>query len=541
MDASAWDRTVDVVVVGSGAAGFTAALAAADAGCRVEVLEKAELLGGTTAWSGGMPWLPLNRHEREAGVDDSREEVLRYLDGLLEDRAPDRELVEVFVDHAAEALDFLESASPLRMSILSAYPDYYADRPGARLRGRSVEPVPVECRSMLGEWYDRVRESPLMPRVTREEMTSGADLERLGAERREQGVRTMGSALISSLLKGALDRGVTVTSGCAVRRLVREGTAITGVVARMGDTEVRVGARLGVVLASGGFEWNRELVRAFLGTAEILPLSPAGNDGDGLLMGLEAGASVGNMTNAVTRPCAYDGATTLEGKPLPFMTMLRHDPGCIVVNRHGRRFANEGISYMDMGKALKTFDPATASYPDAGPVWMIFDATVRERTSVGDFVPGAPTPEWVVEAADVRELAIKTGLDPEVLGEQVERYNGFVAAGRDADFGRGTVWFEGLSSGGPSPEKNLQAIERAPFYAMRLYNGVFGTIGGLRIDQHARVLQGDGTSIEGLYAAGNVAEGVLGQTYPGGGSSLGPNITFGYLAGRHLGVLAARS
>ncbi|CAN5232908.1 FAD-dependent oxidoreductase [soil metagenome] len=527
-------REVDVVVVGSGAAGLMAAVVAADAGLSVEVLEKATLVGGTSAWSGGMPWMPLNEHEVAAGIDDSRNDVLAYLDSLAEGREPDRDLVRVFVDNAGAALAFLETVTAVTMSTLSAYPDYYADRPGSRLRGRSVEPEPLEARRLLGEeWYGRVRESPLMPRVTREEMTSGVDIVALSDERRTAGIRTMGSALISGLLRAALDRGVTVTTDTPAVGLLSESEGVTGVTAGTAGT-VMIHARRGVVLACGGFEWNSELVRSFLGVAEIFPLTPGENTGDGLLMGIAAGASLANMTNAVTRPCAWDGSSMLDGKPLPFMATPRQDAGCIIVNRHGRRFVNEGVSYMDMGKAFRAYDPQTASYPDAGPVWMIFDSEVRDRTSVGDFVPHGPTPSWVAESDSIAGLASAIEIDPETLVQEVARYNRFVVAGVDDDFGRGTVWFEGLSQGGPSAAKNLASIERGPYFAMRLYPGVFGTIGGLRTDARARVTGLDGAPIAGLYAVGNVSAGVLGQTYPGGGSSLGPNLTFAYLAGRDL-------
>jgi 3-oxosteroid 1-dehydrogenase len=528
-----WDRTVDVVVVGSGAAGLVAALAAADGGATVEVFEKADLVGGTSAWSGGMPWMPLNAHQSETGIPDSRDEVLAYIAGLSEGREPDPALVEVFIDHAAEALAFIEKSTPLEMRTLTAYPDYYSDRPNSKLRGRSVEPVALASRDLLGDWYDRVRESPLMPRLMREEMGSDIDVDAVTTERETAGVRTLGSALVSGILRGVLDRGVEVTTGTAVTDLVVGNGAVVGVVAEHDGSTIRIGARRGVVLASGGFEWNDELVKAYLGNARIFPLTPEGNVGDGLRMGLELGARVGNMTNAVTRPIAWDGSSI-------YMSTPRQDPGCIIVGRNGRRFVNEGISYMDMGKAFRAYDPRTQSYPDAGPVWMIFDQSVRERTRVGAFVPDSPTPDWVEEGATIAELARAIDIDPHALAGEIDRFNGFVATGIDLDFGRGTIWFEGLSIGGPSAEKNLAKIEHGPFYAMRLYNGVFGTIGGLRVNEHARVLAESGGTIEGLWAVGNVAAGVLGQSYPGGGSSLGPNLTFGYLAGRDLAQHPAR-
>ena len=553
---TAWDRVVDVVVVGSGAAGLAAAVTAAVGGCEVEVIEKAELIGGTSAWSGGMPWVPCNSHMAEVGVADSREDALTYLASLSADRYPDQSLIEVFVDRAAEAIDFLEANTAMRLTVARSYSDYFADRPGGKPRGRSLEPIPLDSPAALGEWHERVRDTPHIPRLTQDEMAAeGArrnlpldeagsvpvDVVSLIAEREAAGIRTLGAALVSGLLRGALDHDVTIETATAANRLVVEDGEVVGVVATHAGREIRIGARRGVVLASGGFEWNSELVRAYLGVPDLLPLSPPGNVGDGLQMALECGATVGNMTNGIAFPCAYDGHSTLEGQPFGSLAPPRSDPGCIIVNRQGRRFVNEGINYMDVAKVHRAYDPLTASYPNTGPVWMIFDQDVRDRTICIDCIPGAPTPGWVHEADSIAALAAKIGVDPDVLGEQVSRFNGAVESGVDADFGRGTIWWEGFQTGGPSPAKNMATIARSPFYAMPLYNGILGTVGGPRIDADARVLSARGGVIGGLYAAGNVAAGIFGQTYPGGGGTLGPNMAFGYLAGLHLAQRAPRA
>jgi succinate dehydrogenase/fumarate reductase flavoprotein subunit len=335
------------------------------------------------------------------------------------------------------------------------------------------------------------------------------------------------------MLRGALDAGVSFRTSTAADRLVVEDGQVVGVVARHEGEELRIGVRRAVILASGGFEWNEELVKAYLGIPDALPLSPPTNVGDGLQMGLEVGAAIGNMTNGVAFPSIYDGRSTLEGKPHGSLAAPRNDPGVIIVNRDGRRFANEGVCYMDLAKLHKVYDAQTASYPNTGPVWQVFDQTVRDRTIALDFMPGQPTPDWVHEAKTIGELAEKIGVDPLVLSEQVERWNSYVDAGEDPEFHRGTIWWEGFQIEGPSPEKNMRRIETGPYYAMPLYNGILGTTGGLRIDRDARVKAArTGAIIPGLYAVGNVAAGIFGQTYPGGGCTLGPNITFGYLAGR---------
>jgi succinate dehydrogenase/fumarate reductase flavoprotein subunit len=265
------------------------------------------------------------------------------------------------------------------------------------------------------------------------------DIVSLIAERAANGVRTVGPALLAGLVRGALDAGVSFRLSTPAQRLVTEDGVVVGVVALSGGRELRIGARQGVVLASGGFEWNADLVKEFLGAPDIFPMSPPTNVGDGLVMGLEVGAAIGNMTNGVAFPSIYDGRSELEGKPHGSLAAPRNDPGVIIVNRSGRRFANEGICYMDLAKKHKVYDEHTATYPNTGPVWQIFDQNVRDRTIALDFMPNAPTPDWVHEAATIEELAERIGVDPAVLSQQVERWNGFVDAGGDDDFGRGTI------------------------------------------------------------------------------------------------------
>lgn len=556
METNTWNRVVDVIVVGSGAGGLTAAITAAVDGATVEVLEKADLIGGTSAWSGGMPWVPLNSHMSEVGMTDSREEALEYIRGLTEHREPDPALLETFVDEAATAVDFLEAHSAVRFTATRAWSDYYADRPGGKIVGRSLEPLPMDSPAILGdEWHGRVRDSPHIPLLTQDELAAlGAqralptdetgkvpqDAGELIARRTRDRIRVLGPAMIAGMVRGIIDHDVTVTTGTPVTRLILEDGAVVGVEAEHDGQTIRIGARRGVVLASGGFEWNEELVLAYLGTPDRLPLSPPTNVGDGLVMGLEIGAAVGNMSNAVAFPATYDERSTLEGAKHGSLATPRADPGTIGINKHGRRFVNEGISYMDVAKVHATYDPFTASYPNEGPGWWIFDSDVRGRYQLGDFVPGGPTPEWVKESDTIAGLAEQIGVDPSVLVAEVDRFNDHVDAGHDPDFRRGEIWWEGYQTQGPQPGAHLAKMRKGPFFAVKMYDGILGTAGGLRTDSHARVKAARGGTIDGLYAVGNVAAGIFGQAYPGGGSTLGPGITFGYLAGRHVASAAAR-
>lgn len=559
MSEAGWDRIVDVVVVGSGAAALTAAITAADAGCAVEVLEKTDKVGGTSAFSGGMPWVPMNDHMGEAEVDDSREEALEYLEVVTKGRAPDPALLEHYVDNAAAAFRYIESATPLRFTPSRAFSDYYADKPGGKPRARSLDTAPYDVIGELGEWAGRVRETPHMPMgLTQDELASAGsapdprntyvgdgtdapvDLMALMEERANAGLRTLGVGMVGALLRGALDHDVVISLGTPARELVREGEDVVGVVAEHDGAAVRIGARRGVVLAAGGFEWDEELVRAFLGVPQVNPLSPPHNVGDALRMGLSVGAMVANMSVAWAYPVAYDGVSTYEGKPLSILATPRQEPGCITVNQSGKRFVNEGVTYMDMPRTHRTYDPTTQSYPNESPVWMVFDQRVRDRLHMADVHPGDPTPDWVKEAPTIGELAKLIDVPPANLEAELARYNENAAKGEDPDFGRGTVWWEGWTTGGPSPEKSLATIEEAPFYAMPLYDGILGTAGGLLVDPDARVRAMAGGVIPGLYAAGNTAASIFGPGYPGGGSTLGPAMTFGYLAGRDLGRRDAR-
>jgi succinate dehydrogenase/fumarate reductase flavoprotein subunit len=545
-----WDHTVDVVVVGSGAAALAAAVTAAEGDCEVELLEKAPLLGGTSAFSGGMPWIPMNKQMAEYGTEDSREAVLEYLATLDLGRYVDQELIETFVDRAAEAIEHLESTTPLAYQVCRTYSDYYRDHAGGRPGGRARDRRPVQARAELGEWHDRVRDTPHIPNLTQDEMNEAGtmrnltvdeagkvagEIEGLLAERSEKGIRTLGPAMIARLVKGALDHGVSLRTDTPVRRLVTDGEgAVVGVVAEVEGEEIAIGAARGVVLSCGGFEWNPDLVLAFMGVPDVIALSPPHNTGDGLIMGMEIGAKVANMTNAVAFPSTYDEHSTFEGHPLGMLAGPRAEAGVVIVNREGRRFVNEGVSYMDVAKVHRHYDPQTQTYPNEGPVWQIFDQAIADHAVVGDFRPDLPTPEWVHKASSIAELAGMIGVDPDVLVGEIDRFNDHVEKGVDPEFGRGTVWWEGMTDGGPSPEKNLAKVERGPFYAMKLWNGVLGTVGGLQIDSEARVRRMRGGVIPGLYAAGNTAAGIFGQAYPGGGCTLGPAMTFGYLAGRSL-------
>ena len=541
-----WDRIADVVVLGSGAAGLTAATMAHDGGAEVVVVEKADLIGGTTGVSGGMPWVPLNRHMADLGIDDDREEALTYIRRLTLGREPDPALLETYVDCAHEMIEYLEEHTPLEMYAPSTFNDYYEGLPGGRPAGRSIEPVPYDVRTELGEWAPRLRTSPHLPRLTMEE---GAKFLRGGeppdlaaiAARETDDIRVGGPALVAMLFKGLLDRGVDVISGVSAKDLVLVDGAVAGVRCESSTGSILLGARKGVVLACGGFEWNDEMVQAFIGQT-IHPLSPPTNTGDALAMAMSAGASLANMTSFWGQPALLDPDVEFEGEPMYQMGTVRSFPGVIVVNRHGRRFTNEGVTYQDFPKTLGTYDPVAVEYPNEEH-WLVFDQGVRDRAVIlPSVLPGGPTPSWISTADTIEKLAAEVGIDPVGLHGTVEHWNAEVASGEDHAFRRGTVRFEAHMSGSfPSPTTMMAPVAQPPFYAVRLYNGALGTSGGCRIDEHGRVRHVRGGVIDGLYAAGNAAASVFGPAYPGGGATIGPAMTFGYLAGKHAASVPGRA
>lgn len=534
-----WDLETDVVILGSGGAGLVATILAADNDAKTVLLEKAALLGGTTGVSGGMPWIPLNDHMAEIETDDSREEALAYLNRLTCDKTPDPKLLEVYVDTAAEALRYLEAHTPLKMHAPRNFADYFGDKEGGKTQGRSVEPDIYEATERLGEWADKLRSSPYMPPVTLEEGAIagmvGDPTEILGLikKRSEAGDRAMGASMVASLFEAVLERGTEIILECPGKELVIVDGKVIGVRAEKQGKDFFVKANKGVVLATGGYEWNRELQRAFL-SIELEPLSPPGNDGDGLIMAMEAGASLGNMNSAWWYPCMKDTSMSYEGEDVYHFGAGRNLAGSIIVNRNGKRFANEGTAYQDMPKAMTNYDAVAVEYPNEGPNWMIFDSKVKEKTMIVNVMPGSPPPDWMPTADTLEELAKMIDLPFEALNKTIQKFNQDASQGFDSEFHRGTVYWESYMGGGANPKINLGPIQDPPFYAARIYLGALGTNGGPRINENAQVLNHTGEPISGLYAAGNVTAGVFGHAYPGGGATIGPAIAFGYIAGKHV-------
>ncbi|WP_188131236.1 FAD-dependent oxidoreductase [Paraburkholderia panacisoli] len=529
-------READVIVVGSGAAGLTAAILAHDHGANVAIVERSPYVGGTSAVSGGGIWIPTNSHMHEVGVADSRDEAFAYCKSLTMERV-EHALLETFVDTAPTMIRYLEDKTDLRFTALST-PDYHPEVYGARGGGRSLEPVPFDART-LGDWQSRIRVPNALsfPVTLQEAFVTYQAFYRpwkvpqdLVVKRMANGLVTMGQALVAGLLKAVLDRRIPILLNSRANALLRDGGRIVGIRSVLNGQRVEMRARA-VILASGGFEWNEDLKAKFLSGPIPAPNSPPINEGDGLLMAMEVGADLANLSEVWHYPSVAIPGETYEGREMVRgIKAERSGPHIIWVNGQGKRFVNEASSYNAVGKIFFSPDTSLPAYRNL-PAWAIFDSQYRAKYVVGTTMPEDPDPEWLSKAETLEELANKVGIHPDGLADTVRRWNMFVAEGKDREFGKGDSAFDRFQGDHEASHPNLGTIERGPFYALPIQPGALGTKGGPRTDCRAQVLSVRGEPICGLYAAGNVAASIAGPAYFGVGGTLGPAMTWGYLAG----------
>ena len=529
-------QTYDVVVLGSGAAGLTAALSAAVAGARVGLFEKAGLIGGTTALSGGTIWLPDNQPARRAGVKDSREDGLRYLASLSNGMILP-ELAEALIDGGPEYVDFIEQHTEMRFLLVEGYPDYHPERPGGLPGGgRSIE-IDLVPFSGLGEWEERISGASNRQLIRETPLGGGTGVlpPDVRAERERAGLEGLGRGLVVGLLKACLRHGVEVSTHARGVRLRTDGRAVTGVEVEApdGPRAVRAGA---IVLATGGFEYDADLVRDFLRGPVTRPIGAPSNTGDGLRMAMRVGAQLGNMREGWWSPVvSFPGQRPDGGANGLLASRERALPGSLMVNGEGRRFTNEAANYNAFGGAFHQLDASRFEYPNL-PSYMIFDQSVVDRFGVFGLPPGAAVPGWVTRAGTLSELAGKLGLPADRVAETVKHFNDNVRAGSDPDFGRGQSAFDRFPGGRTldpaSPSSTLGLVETAPFYGVEVQSSLLGTKGGPRTDREGRVLDVDGDVIPGLYAAGNVMASPTGMAYGGAGATLAVAGIWGMRAGR---------
>lgn len=550
----------DVIVVGSGAAGMTAALAAAHRGLRTVIVEKAATFGGSTARSGGGVWIPDNEALRKAGITDSPDDARTYLHTIIGEHG-DPARIDTYLHRGPEVVSFLLRNTPLRLQWVPGYSDYYPEAPGGRAHGRSVEPVPFDG-TKLGD--DLATLAPDYGKSPRNFVVTQADFRlltllvrnprgplraaRVGARWLKatllrQRLLGRGQALAAAMRVGLRQAGVPIWLDTPLVELVTDGDTVTGAVVRHDGAERRLTARRGVVITSGGFEHNeamrKEHQREPIGT-EWTTGAPS-NTGDGIRAGQALGAAVGFMADAWWGP-----SIPLPGGPW-FCLAERSLPGSIMVNGRGERFVNESAPYVDATHAMYGGELGQGDGPAENiPTWLIFDQRYRNRYVFAGVGPRQPLPgRWfktgaLHRATTLTALADAIDVPAETLTSTVDRFNGFATDGHDPDFGRGDSAYDHYY-GDPRnrPNPSLGPLEVAPFYAAKLVPGDLGTKGGLRTDARARVLREDGSVIAGLYAAGNASTPVMGHTYAGPGATIGPAMVFGYLAAHDIATTAA--
>jgi len=523
-----WDHEVDVAVLGSGGAGLTAALTAVTKGASVAVYEKAAAIGGTTAVSGGIVWIPAHRRgPEELTVADA----LSYLRAQSLEFMND-ELVETFVHTGPAMLDFIEAHSELQFEVAEGFPDYKPELPGGRPGGgRSFNTKPFNL-SRLGEWAHRITAFPA------DWSNVGIDAEtrariHAAVDDQDGDLCVAGTALIAALLEALLNRGAAVHTSARGLDLLSSQGAISGIRINHGGRNIHVRTRRAVVLATGGFEWDRRLVETFLRGPMHGAVSPPNNTGDGLRMAMRQGADLANMGEAWWVPIVQIPGDTIGGKQRSRSVRLeRTRPRSIIVNRRGKRFVNEAGEYNSMAGPFHYLDPRDGYVND--PAWMVFDAVHLKRYGFLGVCPGGEVPQWFSGSADLTELGAKTGINVDGLRDTVAQWNCHVADGQDPDFGRGSSPYDAYWGDTDAPTlaaRTLGPIDTAPYYAVPIAVGAMGTKGGPRTDRDGRVINVDGEPIPGLFAVGNTMAAATGRAYGGAGGTLGPALVFAFRAG----------
>lgn len=558
----------DLLVIGSGAGGLSAAVTAAFHGLKVIVAEKAEVLGGATAWSGGWMWIPLNPLARRGGIVESPDAPRTYLKHELGNRY-DAARIDAFLDNGPRMVAFFESHTALQFSDGNAIADIRGRAPGAGTGGRSVAPAPYDARE-LGPLAAMLRRPMRETSLIGMPIMAGADLrafmtatrslssflhvaKRLGRHvldlaRHGRAMQLVnGSALVARLARSARDLGVDLRVSSPVRRLLLDEGRVVGAVVETAAGEQTIHARRGVVLATGGFAHDKERRRELFAHAptgtEHWTLPPPSVTGDGLRLGEAAGGAVDATLAAPGAWCPVSLVPYPDGSQGHFPHIIeRGKPGLIGVLANGKRFVNEADGYHDYVAAM------LAAVPPGREVasWLICTRAFQRRYGLGVAKP-APIPVaphirsgYLKTGRTIEELAVACGIDPIGLRRTVEEYNLHARRGEDPAFGRGSTLFN-RKQGDPAQQPNpcVAPIEAGPFYAVKVLPGSFGTFAGLKADAFARVLGEAGAPIEGLYAAGGDMASIMGGHYPAGGINLGPAMTFGYVAARHAAGVCA--
>ena len=554
-----WDYSVDFLSIGSGGGGMTGALTANIEGLESLVIEKSNKFGGTTALSGGVIWIPNNHLMAGANIADSEEDGRRYLDQVVSADVP-REKIVSYLKYAPEMLKYLEQNSLVKYDPAPVYPDYYSELEGGKLGARSLDPRPYSIYKLGVElakhirrpdWYNRESFSltadeahiifsfdyraPLI--IFKNLLCYWLDLpSRL--RKLPDSRLTLGKALVGRLRKSLANRGVNLWLNTALEELVVVDGKVLGAKCVKDGKPFNIQVSKAVLMATGGFSHNQELREKHHPHKDVAKWTAASptDTGDGLLVGQAAGAELTMMEYAWWSPTMMDNDGNIEA-----FIVGKSMPNGLVVNQSGRRFLNEAQPYEDFVK-----DQFTAHERiDSIPAFFVFDSRYRKEYPLGMMLPpGKYAPDatvkdlidsgWLKKGSTLNELADMCGIDAQGLNDEVAKFKFFAESGEDKDFGKGKTPNDlYYSDHRVTPNPCLAFEEEGPFYAVNIYPGDLGTKGGLNTNSSAQVLNASGHIIEGLYACGNVSASVMGDSYPGAGSTIGPALTYGYVAAKH--------
>lgn len=558
------NQHVDVIVVGSGAAGMTAALTAANKGCSVLLIEKTSYIGGSTAISGGAIWAPLHSQSEQAGHPDSKDNVLAYLQNTIGEASQHPSLLR-FVDSAAQAIDFLSTHDYLQVAARTYAPDYYPDKQGALLGGRSFDPLAFDGRKLGKKHFTQLRNplpeflvlNGMMITTTDAKQLLGvfksptnftASLKllwRYASDRLKgyhRGTRlVLGNALAAHLFYALIKEKIPYALNVELIDLLQDSNKrVTGVRVRQHQSELTLHAKRGVILATGGFPHNSRLRdKYYPKPTELWSMAPADNTGDGIEIALRKKAAINdNQFNAALwAPISINQKVDGSIQKFPHLVWDRAKPGLMAVNSSGKRFVNEATSYHEFVLAMYKSRKTEPSIPS----FLVCDSPFIEKWGMGLALPGGRPRQhlidsgYLIKADTLDELALKLNINADNLKQSVLQFNQAAQTGHDSLFGKGsTAYNQYLGDPDHSPNPCLGSISAKPFYAVKVYPGDIGTASGLLTTPDAQVLDEQLNVIDGLYAVGNDMQSIMGGHYPGPGITLGPGLCFGWLAGLHI-------
>ena len=550
---STFDETFDLVVVGSGGGSMCAGLVARRAGKSVLILEKTSLIGGTTARSGGVMWIPDNRFMKRDGVPDSQAQANTYLDAVVGDHndtpGASRDRRQTYVAQGTRMVDFLVD-SGIKLNRVSYWPDYYDDRPGGSEKGRTVVADLFDVNE-LGAMKAKLRPNFIPMMSTLDEMLKLRFI-RKSWESKRIAVRfvlrtilakltgkhyvTAGAALQGRMFQATLKAGVHFRTDAAVKELIVENGKVTGVVATIDGQPRRFGAKIGVLVNAGGFAHNQKMRDEYQpGTSAKWTNTAEGDTGEMILEMMRHGAAIAQMDEMVGNQMSIPPG--MEDQPVkPVVQGVTAAPHAILVDQSGLRYMNESGSYMTYCQGMLARNKTVPAVPS----WAIMDSQYIKNYGLITPFPSTKKPQawydsgYLKKADTLEELAGLLNIEPATLRGTVDRFNGFVEKNHDDDFNRGERAYDRwLGDVYHAKNASLGAISEGPFYAVEVVPGDVGTYGGVVTDADARVLREDGSVIAGLYATGISTASVMGRAYAGAGASVGPSFVWGYVAARH--------